>query len=172
MSSSLSRAVRRLLRRSAPTEAAGFLRQLHSSGLAAAKAAAPAGGGKKAKKSARTSHLSAGWPARACARRAAAAAALTRAPPAAEDTGPAKMDPTTATGVNLLKTGSDPKLGEDKDYPDWLFTLLDARPTTSELERKVAAAKPGERIPVTVEEGERLLTLRRKTAIKGANSAT
>ena len=68
-----------------------------------------------------------------------------------------------------LQTGSDPKLGADEDYPAWLWTLREARPTASELERKVAGVPRGDRFPVTLEEGMRLLTLRRKGSIKAEN---
>jgi hypothetical protein len=62
------------------------------------------------------------------------------------------MDPTTATGVNLLKSGSDPKLGPDEAYPDWLWTLVDTPQSKSELERQAASVPRGQRIPLTLDE--------------------
>ena len=81
------------------------------------------------------------------------------------------MDPTTATGVNLLKARpalavdrathartarltppleqgkSDPKLGPDEEYPPWLWTLTAPQPMEAELQRKLQEAgytgKPG-----------------------------
>ncbi|KAL9327129.1 hypothetical protein ACSQ67_007774 [Phaseolus vulgaris] len=43
---------------------------------------------------------------------------------------------TFATGANILKEGTDPKILPDSDYPDWLWHLLDKRPALSELRRK------------------------------------
>lgn len=68
------------------------------------------------------------------------------------------------------QAGSDPKLGEDSAYPDWLWTLCDAKPAASELERKVAGVPRGGYYPVTLEEGVRLLSLRRKGGIKETNA--
>lgn len=54
---------------------------------------------------------------------------------------------------------SDPKLGPDDAYPDWLWTLMAPKPLEAELQGKLDAAgytgKPGptpEKLPVTIEE--------------------
>lgn len=49
--------------------------------------------------------------------------------------------------------GTDPKLGKDEEYPEWLWTLTDPRPVLSELEKKgvetleLAEASPQQRAP-------------------------
>merc|ERR1711904_686361 len=40
-------------------------------------------------------------------------------------------------GINYNKGGTDPKILEDNEYPDWLWRMLDPKPTLSELERKL-----------------------------------
>jgi large subunit ribosomal protein L54 len=40
-------------------------------------------------------------------------------------------------GINYKKGGSDPLIKEDHEYPDWLWSMLDPKPTLSELERKL-----------------------------------
>lgn len=40
-----------------------------------------------------------------------------------------------ATGCALLKGENDPPLKSDNEYPDWLWRLLDPRPTASELQK-------------------------------------
>ncbi|XP_009787215.1 large ribosomal subunit protein mL54-like [Nicotiana sylvestris] len=42
----------------------------------------------------------------------------------------------TEVGANILKDGADPKVLADSKYPDWLWHILDKRPTLSELRRK------------------------------------
>ena len=32
-------------------------------------------------------------------------------------------------GVNLMKTGDDPKVMKDEEYPSWLFELIEERPS-------------------------------------------
>jgi len=39
-----------------------------------------------------------------------------------------------ATGCSLLKAEQDPPLKADHEYPEWLWRLLDPRPTASELQ--------------------------------------
>lgn len=45
-----------------------------------------------------------------------------------------------ATGVNILKGGSDPPLLPDEEYPEWLWELADPEPTLFELRRRYEAA--------------------------------
>ena len=42
----------------------------------------------------------------------------------------------TATGVNYFKTGEDPPLKEDSEYPQWLWSIADPPPSLFTLERK------------------------------------
>lgn len=71
----------------------------------------------------------------AAAKAPAAPAKKKKAGPAAP-AGTGVMDRTTATGVNLLKSGSDPKLGPDEDYPEWLHTLAAPLPTAGVLRKR------------------------------------
>ena len=109
-----------------------------------------------------------------------------------------KYDPDVATGVNLLKarargirhpghqpgvltgcasvrsltpavqTGSDPRLGSDDAYPAWLWTLAAPREPLSALERRFKSSG-GEALEV--EEGLRLVRLKRKAGIKASNAS-
>eukprot|EP00128_Syssomonas_multiformis_P005124 Colp12_sorted_trinity150504_noHs@10152 len=38
------------------------------------------------------------------------------------------------TGANFYTTGEDPKLKPDDQYPKWLWTLLDPRPSLEEMD--------------------------------------
>lgn len=49
---------------------------------------------------------------------------------------PLEIRATTVVGGNILKTGTDPALGADSDYPSWLWGLLDRRAPLSELKRR------------------------------------
>ncbi|CAL9060626.1 unnamed protein product [Musa banksii] len=56
---------------------------------------------------------------------------------------------TTVVGANILKDGTDPKIMPDSEYlhrsyPDWLWCLLDKRPTLSELRWKDSESLPFE----------------------------
>lgn len=51
---------------------------------------------------------------------------------------------TTTVGANILKDGTDPKVLDDSEYPDWLWRLLDKRPALSELRRKNIETLPFE----------------------------
>ncbi|KAL3611939.1 hypothetical protein D5086_002959 [Populus alba] len=42
---------------------------------------------------------------------------------------------TTTVGANILKDGTDPKVLDDSEYPDWLWRLLDKRPALSVTEK-------------------------------------
>ncbi|CAI5728218.1 hypothetical protein KXD40_007244 [Peronospora effusa] len=37
--------------------------------------------------------------------------------------------------TNIFKDGTHPELKDKSEYPEWLFTLLDPKPTLGELER-------------------------------------
>ncbi|GJP45779.1 hypothetical protein CLOM_g5115 [Closterium sp. NIES-68] len=49
---------------------------------------------------------------------------------------PAEVRAATVVGGNILKTGSDPNVLPDSEYPEWLWTLLDRKAPLSELKRK------------------------------------
>ena len=36
-----------------------------------------------------------------------------------------------------MQGGSDPKIKADAEYPDWLWSMLEPKPTLSELDRKL-----------------------------------
>jgi hypothetical protein len=40
-----------------------------------------------------------------------------------------------ATGINYFKTGDDPPLKDDHEYPDWLWTIAEPPPSLFTLER-------------------------------------
>lgn len=42
-------------------------------------------------------------------------------------------------GLNIKKTGEDPKTGPDHEYPDWLFDMLKPLPTLRQLEQQYRA---------------------------------
>lgn len=44
-----------------------------------------------------------------------------------------------ATGINILKGGSDPPLKADDEYPAWVSQLAEPQLTFTELKRTVAA---------------------------------
>jgi Mitochondrial ribosomal protein L37 len=46
------------------------------------------------------------------------------------------MSTEVVTGVNLLKSGTDPPLLPDDQYPEWLWKLAEPEATLSELQRK------------------------------------
>lgn len=77
------------------------------------------------------------------------------------------MSPDVATGVNIYSKGEDPKLGADSEYPDWLWTLLDAKPTIKQLEE--AAKKAGSYEALENDDFFRLVKLDRKRRIKERN---
>ena len=47
------------------------------------------------------------------------------------------MSTTTATGINIMKNGSDPSLKKDDELPSWLWGLSKPGKTLSDL-RKIA----------------------------------
>ncbi|KAF5192387.1 Mitochondrial ribosomal protein l37 [Thalictrum thalictroides] len=52
----------------------------------------------------------------------------------------------TVVGANILKDGTDSKIMEDSEYPDWLWHLLDKKPPLSELRRKNTETLPYEHL--------------------------
>ncbi|KAJ7537121.1 hypothetical protein O6H91_12G098400 [Diphasiastrum complanatum] len=66
-------------------------------------------------------------------------------------------------GANILKEGADPVIKEDKEYPDWLWGLLDKQPALSELERKNPDTLP-------MHDLRRLVKLDNRRRIKEKNS--
>ena len=45
------------------------------------------------------------------------------------------MSSEVATGINILKTGSDPALRPDAEVPEWLWELAQADKPLSDLQR-------------------------------------
>ncbi|KAF3334231.1 54S ribosomal protein L37 [Carex littledalei] len=70
---------------------------------------------------------------------------------------------TTVFGANILKEGADPKILPEKEYPDWLWGLLDKRPPLSELRRKDPELLPFEDV-------KRLVKLDNRSRIKENNA--
>ena len=85
---------------------------------------------------------------------------------------PQRRGPLSLTRPLLLlraQAGSDPKLGPDSDYPEWLWALAAPRPALSELRRRHDAGGGGaDGLPL--EEGLRLVRMTRRAAIKAANA--
>lgn len=66
--------------------------------------------------------------------------------------------------TNIYKEGSHPELKDKSEYPAWLFTLLDEKPTVGELERKGFDN-------LDLEGQRRYLTLTNRKIVKQNNSA-
>mmetsp|Transcript_1687 Transcript_1687/g.3478 ORF Transcript_1687/g.3478 Transcript_1687/m.3478 type:complete len:132 (-) Transcript_1687:253-648(-) len=101
----------------------------------------------------------------------AAALAKAKGKKGGADEGPVEVatgvcDLKQATGLNLLKTGTDPVLGPDEAYPDWLWTLTDPELSMMELQH-MASADPQSLTPY---EGTRLMKLLNRTQIKSQNN--
>ncbi|CAL9124833.1 unnamed protein product [Musa acuminata var. zebrina] len=71
---------------------------------------------------------------------------------------------TTVVGANILQDGTDPKIVPDSEYPDWLWCLLDKRPTLSELRWKDSESLPFEDL-------KRFVKLDNRARIEGNNAA-
>lgn len=69
----------------------------------------------------------------------------------------------TVVGANILKDGTDPKVMEDSQYPEWLWRLLDKKPALSELQRKKVETLPYEQL-------KRFFKLDNRARIKDNNS--
>lgn len=96
---------------------------------------------------------------------------------------PAKKDKAERTGgpvletskpgdpiaINYLKAGKDPVMKEDSEYPDWLFTVMDPKPTKRELELKLENEG---KIAMTLQELRRLVKLTNRERIKEHNATS
>ncbi|GIL49489.1 hypothetical protein Vafri_5815 [Volvox africanus] len=83
-----------------------------------------------------------------------------------KDRGPRKigeLSTEVATGCGLMKNESDPPIRPDNEYPEWLFKLLEPRPTIKELEKMYQEGG------LAVEELRRLWRLKNKERIKESN---
>ena len=79
------------------------------------------------------------------------------------------MSKDTATGVNILAKGEDPKLGPDEDYPDWLWELAAPPKTLKQLTAEVADVGPDQ---LDSADFFRYIKLKRKALIKANNLAS
>lgn len=75
-----------------------------------------------------------------------------------------EVDLTRFVPVNIYKEGAHPELKDPKEYPEWLFTLLDTKPPLGELERTGFDNLP-------LEEQRRYLTLANRRFVKQNNAA-
>ncbi|KAF4321545.1 hypothetical protein BBO99_00001024 [Phytophthora kernoviae] len=73
------------------------------------------------------------------------------------------VDLTKVVPTNILKEGSHPELKDRPEYPDWLWTLLDTKPTLGELERLGFDN-------LEEEQQRRYLQLSSRRAVKGVNA--
>ncbi|GFR47925.1 hypothetical protein Agub_g9727 [Astrephomene gubernaculifera] len=83
-----------------------------------------------------------------------------------KDKGPRKVGELSCevvTGCGLMKNEADPPIKPDSEYPEWLFKLLEPRPTIKELEK--AYQEGG----LTIPELRRLWRLKNKARIKESN---
>lgn len=74
----------------------------------------------------------------------------------------------TVTGINILKTGQDPLIQPDSEYPDWLWDLTQRDPTIEELLRKHEQTGGG----LSAEELKRYAKLLNRKKIKENNAKT
>jgi large subunit ribosomal protein L54 len=73
------------------------------------------------------------------------------------------VDLTKVVPTNILKDGQHPELKDKSEYPDWLFTLLDPKPTLGELERAGFDS-------LEMEDQHRYLVLLNRRTIKAVNA--
>lgn len=74
------------------------------------------------------------------------------------------VDLSKVVPINILKEGAHPELQDPKEYPAWLFSLLDTKPPLGELERTGFDNLP-------LEEQRRYLTLANRRFVKQNNAA-
>ncbi|CAI5533864.1 unnamed protein product [Closterium sp. Naga37s-1] len=166
----------RSVRFSAPM--ASVLRARVLSGALRLRAAAPKAAVKGAKKGKGDAAASAGWKglrdavsSRAAIRPSHAApfSVLPLSPPAdaaRASSVPVEVRAATVVGGNILKTGSDPPVLPDSEYPEWLWTLLDRQAPLSELKRKRI-----EDMGMAEEQLERLVKLDNRDRIRATNAS-
>lgn len=70
-------------------------------------------------------------------------------------TGYAGMSSEVATGINILKNGSDPPLKSDEELPEWLWELAQPEKTLAELQRLEFDELTYEEVSVCGKGGER-----------------
>lgn len=80
------------------------------------------------------------------------------------------MSREVASGVNIYQAGSDPALGPDEQYPDWLWKLLDKPKTIKQLHQQ--AQEVGGFVEMPPRDYFRLVRLERKAQIKAHNAAS
>ncbi|GMH36759.1 hypothetical protein BSKO_04632 [Bryopsis sp. KO-2023] len=68
--------------------------------------------------------------------------------------------------VNILKTGEDPPLKPDEEYPAWLWKLVTPPASFGDLSVKMEEGGQG---ALDLEEGSRFLGLERRKSIAGSN---
>mmetsp|Transcript_13931 Transcript_13931/g.35065 ORF Transcript_13931/g.35065 Transcript_13931/m.35065 type:complete len:119 (+) Transcript_13931:320-676(+) len=74
------------------------------------------------------------------------------------------MSAAEVTGCNIFKTGSDPTILPDDQYPEWLWGLTKPAATLNELRRQ-------DQDSMTSSELQRLIKLERRALIKEHNSS-
>jgi len=72
----------------------------------------------------------------------------------------------TIPGLNYLKTGKDPVIKEDSEYPEWLWKIIEPMPTKRDLEAKLEKEGKGS---MSLTELRRLVKLTNRERIKIAN---
>mmetsp|Transcript_28723 Transcript_28723/g.80869 ORF Transcript_28723/g.80869 Transcript_28723/m.80869 type:complete len:118 (+) Transcript_28723:224-577(+) len=72
------------------------------------------------------------------------------------------LSATEVTGCNIYKSGSDPAILPDDQYPEWLWDLAQSEPTLRELERKGADN-------LSMPELKRAIKLDRRATIRANN---
>eukprot|EP00297_Palpitomonas_bilix_P023588 CAMPEP_0113887322 /NCGR_PEP_ID=MMETSP0780_2-20120614/12145_1 /TAXON_ID=652834 /ORGANISM="Palpitomonas bilix" /LENGTH=84 /DNA_ID=CAMNT_0000875833 /DNA_START=122 /DNA_END=376 /DNA_ORIENTATION=- /assembly_acc=CAM_ASM_000599 len=75
---------------------------------------------------------------------------------------PALEEGDVVKGANIFKNGSDPVLKGEKDYPAWLFALLEPAPALQQLSRNDLST-------LSSKESERFFKLSNRQSIKEKN---
>ena len=69
------------------------------------------------------------------------------------------------SGLNVLKEGEDPKVKDDSEYPDWVFTLHKPLPSLEDLTKRYQADKDS----LNAEEMRRMIRQWNRKRIKESN---
>jgi|TARA_B100000683_G_scaffold86735_1_gene85624 large subunit ribosomal protein L54 len=80
---------------------------------------------------------------------------------------------THVTGLNYMKSGSDPELGPDDAYPEWLWTLSETKESLGGYERRIADLKAAGldwRVEFSEEDAKRYKKLERTNRIRTNNA--